>query len=107
MSVLQEIHCSHCGAPIQFNPGELMATCKYCGFTQVIETGETFEFEHSMILNKFDMTSRHFRARWRGTPRRPSSVKCRLASYGRSFHETHPHGDLLEAPHGLALNSYP
>jgi len=57
MSVLQEIHCSHCGAPIQFNPGEIMATCKYCGFTQVIETGQTFEFEHSMILNKFDQTT--------------------------------------------------
>jgi hypothetical protein len=54
MSVIQEIHCSHCGAPIAFQPGEILATCKYCGFTVVIETGETFTFEHSMLLNKFD-----------------------------------------------------
>lgn len=55
MSVVQEIHCSHCGAPIAFQPGEILATCKYCGFTVVIETGETFTFEHSILLNKFDL----------------------------------------------------
>jgi hypothetical protein len=57
VSVVDEIHCSHCGAPVKFNPGEIVATCTYCGFTQVIETGEAFVFEHSMILNKFDLTS--------------------------------------------------
>lgn len=57
MSVLEEIRCSHCGAPLGFNPGETVATCKYCGFTQVIETGKAFVFEHSMILNKFDVAS--------------------------------------------------
>jgi len=57
MAVVQEIRCSHCGAPIQFNPGEIIATCRYCGFTQVIETGKAFVFEHSMILNKYDITS--------------------------------------------------
>jgi hypothetical protein len=55
VSVVQEIHCSHCGAPIAFQPGEILATCKYCGFTVVIETGETFTFEHSILLNKFDL----------------------------------------------------
>jgi hypothetical protein len=54
LSVVDEIRCSHCGAPIKFNPGEIIATCPYCGFTQVIETGKAFVFEHSMILNKFD-----------------------------------------------------
>jgi DNA-directed RNA polymerase subunit RPC12/RpoP len=54
MSIVQEIRCSNCGAPIKFNPGEILATCQYCGFTAVIETGETFTFEHSMILNQFD-----------------------------------------------------
>ena len=54
-AVAQNIHCSHCGAPVEFNPGEIIATCKYCGFTTVIETGQAFTFEHSLILNKFDV----------------------------------------------------
>jgi len=53
MSIVQEIRCSNCGAPLLFNPGEIVATCRYCGFTQVIETGKAFELEHSMILNKY------------------------------------------------------
>jgi len=53
-AVAQEIKCSHCGAPVEFKPGEIIATCKYCGFTTVIETGQAFTFEHSLILNKFD-----------------------------------------------------
>ncbi len=56
MAVAQEIRCSHCGAPVEFKPGEIIATCKYCGFTTVIETGEAFNFEHSLLLNKYDQT---------------------------------------------------
>jgi DNA-directed RNA polymerase subunit RPC12/RpoP len=56
-NIAQEIKCSHCGAPVQFKPGELIATCKYCGFTTVIETGQAFTFEHSIILNRFDLKS--------------------------------------------------
>jgi len=36
-----------------FNPGEIIATCRYCGFTQVIETGKAFVLEHSVILNEY------------------------------------------------------
>lgn len=54
MTIVSEISCAHCGAPIQFNPGEIVTTCRYCGFTQVIETGKSFNFEHSMLLNKYD-----------------------------------------------------
>jgi hypothetical protein len=54
MSVVDKIKCSHCGAPLQFQPGEIIATCKYCGYTVVIETGKAFTFEHSMLLNKYD-----------------------------------------------------
>ncbi|MGC9346197.1 MAG: hypothetical protein ACP5ER_05355, partial [Candidatus Bathyarchaeales archaeon] len=54
MSLVQEIRCSHCGAPIPFEPGEIIATCKYCGYTIVIETGKVFTFEHSMLLNMYD-----------------------------------------------------
>jgi len=57
MVVAQEIRCSHCGAPVEFKPGEIIATCKYCGFNTVIETGQAFTFEHSLILNKFDQKS--------------------------------------------------
>jgi len=54
VAVFHEIRCPNCGAPISFNPGEIVATCKYCGFTSVIETGKAFTFEHSMIFNKYD-----------------------------------------------------
>jgi len=56
MSVIEEIKCSHCGAPIQFEPGEIIATCQYCGYTVVVETGQPFTFEHSMLLNKYNPT---------------------------------------------------
>jgi hypothetical protein len=56
MAVAQEIRCSHCGAPVEFKPGEIIATCKYCGFTTVIETGQAFTFEHSLLLNTYDET---------------------------------------------------
>lgn len=51
--VAQNIRCSHCGAPVEFKPGELVTTCKYCGFTTVIETGQAFTFEHSLLLNNY------------------------------------------------------
>jgi len=54
MSIVDEIRCSNCGAPLPFSPGELVATCRYCGFTQVIQTGEAFEFEHSLVLNEYN-----------------------------------------------------
>ncbi|UCC32882.1 MAG: hypothetical protein JSW53_03525 [Candidatus Bathyarchaeota archaeon] len=53
MSIIQEIRCSNCAGPISFKPGEIIATCRYCGFTCVIETGKPFTLEHSMILNKY------------------------------------------------------
>ncbi len=54
MAIAQSIRCSNCGAPVEFQPGELIATCKYCGFTTVIETGQAFIFEHSVMPNQFD-----------------------------------------------------
>lgn len=56
MSVISEIRCPNCGGPIAFNPGEIIATCRYCGFTSVIETGKAFTLEHSMIINEYDPT---------------------------------------------------
>lgn len=51
--ILKEISCSHCGAPLSVKPGEILVTCKYCGFTSVIDTGKPFEFEHSLIVNEY------------------------------------------------------
>lgn len=68
MAVAQEIRCSHCGAPVEFKPGEIIATCKYCGFTTVIETGQAFNFEHSLLLNKYGATQTEELARnWMGS----------------------------------------
>jgi hypothetical protein len=49
VQVTREVNCSHCGAPLPVQPGEILVTCNYCGFTSVIETGKAFEFEHSLI----------------------------------------------------------
>jgi len=53
-AITTQIDCSHCGAPLPVQPGEILVTCSYCGFTSVIETGKAFEFEHSLILNTVD-----------------------------------------------------
>jgi len=55
MAVAQNIQCSHCGAPVEFKPGEIIASCKYCGFTTVIETGQAFNFEHSILFNSYSL----------------------------------------------------
>ncbi|MCS7115706.1 MAG: hypothetical protein RMJ15_03255 [Nitrososphaerota archaeon] len=52
MAIVKELRCSNCGALISFEPGEIIATCGYCGYTVVIETGKASTFEHSMLLNK-------------------------------------------------------
>jgi len=55
MSIVKELSCSHCGALISFKPGEIIATCRYCGYTVVIETGKAFTFEHSMHLTSITL----------------------------------------------------
>lgn len=49
--IVKEIDCSNCGAPLEFEPGELIVSCRYCGYTSVIQTGEPFALEHSMVLD--------------------------------------------------------
>lgn len=51
--IIKEISCSHCGGPLSIKPGEILVTCKYCGYTGLIETGKPFEFEHSLIVNEY------------------------------------------------------
>jgi len=52
--VVREIQCSNCGAPLEFEPGEIIVSCGYCGYTSIIQTGEPFTLEHSVILNKIE-----------------------------------------------------
>ncbi len=56
VAVTSEISCSRCGAPLSVQPGEILITCSYCGFTSVVETGKAFEFEHSLILNTIQIS---------------------------------------------------
>ncbi len=51
--IVKEISCPHCGGPLLVKPGEIAVTCRYCGFTSVLETGKAFEFEHSLIVNRY------------------------------------------------------
>jgi len=52
--IVKKIECSHCGAPLAPEPGEVLITCKYCGFTNAVDTATPFVLEHSMYVNKYD-----------------------------------------------------
>lgn len=54
--IVSEIECPNCGAPLRLSPGELVNTCRYCGYTSVIGANTPFQLEHSLILNHFDDT---------------------------------------------------
>jgi len=79
--ILKEISCSHCGAPLSVKPGEILATCRYCGFTSVIETGKPFEFEHSLIVNRYaDAQARDIVMSWmRGSFAAPRDLASKAA----------------------------
>jgi hypothetical protein len=68
VSIVGSISCAHCGAPVEFKPGEIVTTCRYCGFTQVIQTGQPFTLEHAMLLNEYDEAEAESRVRnWMGS----------------------------------------
>lgn len=54
--IVSEIRCENCGAPLSIQPGELLSTCRYCGYTMVVGASAAFQLEHSMITNNFDPT---------------------------------------------------
>ncbi len=56
-SVVSEIKCKNCGAPLNLKPGELVATCRYCGYTAVVGADAPFQLEHSLIINQFNTAS--------------------------------------------------
>ncbi len=53
-SVVSEIKCSNCGAPLNLRPGELVATCRYCGYTAVVGANAPFQLGHSLIVNEYN-----------------------------------------------------
>src|SRR5438876_10156874 len=54
--IVSDIECPNCGAPLKLSPGELVATCRYCGYTSVVGANTPFQLEHSLILNERDST---------------------------------------------------
>src|SRR5713226_9622888 len=54
--IVSEIKCPNCGAQLNLSPGELVATCRYCGYTSVVGANAPFQHEHSLIVNNLDNT---------------------------------------------------
>src|SRR2546426_10737565 len=52
--IVSEIKCPNCGAQLNLSLGELVATCRYCGYTSEAAANTPFQLEHSLILNNFD-----------------------------------------------------
>jgi len=52
--IVSEINCPNCGAPLNLSPGEIVATCRYCGYTSVVGANTPFQLDHSLILNELD-----------------------------------------------------
>lgn len=44
-------NCSRCGAPLNLTQEDLIMTCRYCGFTMTVATGEEIK-RHSMLENR-------------------------------------------------------
>ncbi|MDH5703431.1 MAG: hypothetical protein OEY99_04390 [Aigarchaeota archaeon] len=49
MSVVGEIKCPHCTAPLAYAPGEVLFTCRYCGYTGYIDLSVQFKLAHSIL----------------------------------------------------------
>jgi len=52
--IVSEIKCPNCGAQLNLSPGELVATCRYCGYTSVIGANAPFQLQHSLIVNNLN-----------------------------------------------------
>lgn len=51
--VTKSVFCSNCGAPLQYENGENIITCRYCGSTQLLDVSKPFILDHSMIPLKY------------------------------------------------------
>src|SRR6266480_4080693 len=57
--IVSEIKCPNCGAQLNLSPGELVATCRYCGYTSVVGANSPFQLQHSLIVNNLNNTKRN------------------------------------------------
>ncbi len=51
--IVKNVFCSNCGAPLQYEEGENIITCKYCGATQLLDVSQPFILDHSMLPLKY------------------------------------------------------
>lgn len=56
-AIVSEIKCPNCGAQLNLTPGELVATCRYCGYTSVVGANAPFQLEHSLIINELNTST--------------------------------------------------
>src|SRR5438128_6022479 len=54
--IVSEIKCPNFGAQLNLSPGELVATCRYCGYTSVVGANAPFQLQHSLIVNNLNNT---------------------------------------------------
>ena len=54
--IVSEIKCPNCGAQLNLSAGEIVATCRYCGYTSVVGANASFQIQHSLILNNLNNT---------------------------------------------------
>src|SRR5437764_15370998 len=52
--IVSEIKCPNCGAQLNLSPGELVATCRYCGYTSVVGASAPFQLQRSLIVNNLN-----------------------------------------------------
>ncbi|WEU40044.1 MAG: hypothetical protein OdinLCB4_006115 [Candidatus Odinarchaeum yellowstonii] len=51
--ITKTVVCSNCGAPLIYESGENIITCKYCGATQLLDVSKPFILDHSMLPLKY------------------------------------------------------
>ncbi|MHA1754171.1 MAG: hypothetical protein ACTSYR_01480 [Candidatus Odinarchaeia archaeon] len=52
--VTREIRCNNCGAPLVYEPKDIVVTCSYCGSTQLLDVTKPFILTHSLLPLKYN-----------------------------------------------------
>jgi hypothetical protein len=53
VDLVESLNCSHCGAPLDLSPGEIIVTCRYCGSDVRIAGEKRFLLKHSMVATQY------------------------------------------------------
>ncbi len=63
--LVESLNCSHCGAPLDISPGELIVTCQYCGSDVRIAGEKKFLLKHSVVIARHQNDGiRHLISAW-------------------------------------------